>query len=47
MATKSGTDVVMLLNDVIRIDAGELDFGGHCRHFCETRAFGKANMDRA
>jgi hypothetical protein len=28
MATKSGTDVVMLLNDVIRIDAGELDFGG-------------------
>jgi hypothetical protein len=28
IATTSGTDMVMLLNDVIRIDAGDLDFGG-------------------
>ena len=32
MATTSGTDIVMLLNDVVRIDAGEFDFWGHCRH---------------
>jgi hypothetical protein len=32
MATTSGTDMEMLLNDVIRIDAGEFDFGRLLRH---------------
>jgi hypothetical protein len=48
MASTPGTDVVVLLDDVVRIDAGEFDVRGPLpAPLCKIRGLQKANQDMA